>query len=116
MDKLDATDRVVADRIHLLLQLRKAPQPDQRTAAGNAGGNKAEPVELAPANSNCCRRDRSKYCSRQIQVMLRRVGAEQCRFRVLEIRGVRHLFHRSTDPSLEEFSILPESITLALVH
>src|SRR2546430_9599854 len=101
MDKLDAINRVAADRIHLLLQLREAPQPDQRTAAGNAGGNKAEPVEPAPATSNCSRRDRSKYCSRQIQATLRRAGEEQCRFRVLEIRAVRHLFHRSTDPSLE---------------
>src|SRR5204862_2709967 len=44
MDELDAFDRLARDRVHLLLWLREEPQPHQRTAAGNAGGNEAEQI------------------------------------------------------------------------
>lgn len=47
VDELDAFDRMAPDWLRLLLQLREAPQPHQHTTAGNAGGNKAEPIELA---------------------------------------------------------------------
>ena len=39
MDELDAIDRLAANWIHLLFQLWETPQPNQRTAAGDAGGN-----------------------------------------------------------------------------
>src|SRR5438270_234873 len=50
MDKLDAIDCLVANRIHLLLQLRETPQPNQRTAAGNAERHRPDSLgRLAPA-------------------------------------------------------------------
>jgi len=51
LDELDAVDRLAPDWLHLLLQLREAPQPNQRATTRDAGGNKAEPVKyrrLAP--------------------------------------------------------------------
>ena len=41
LDQLDATHRLAAHRLHLLLRLRQEPQPHRRPAAdGHAGGNK----------------------------------------------------------------------------
>ena len=45
VDELDAIDRLADDWLRLLLRLRQKPQPPQRAATGNAGGDQAEQVD-----------------------------------------------------------------------
>ena len=49
VDELDAVDRLAPDWLHLLLQLREAPQPNQRATTGDAGGNQVQSIELGLA-------------------------------------------------------------------